>query len=167
MIDSLTVDARSYLVSDKNGRYVIVLKEAEQGTAFIPSQNQHAVIYPSPIDISIHITLEPGIPGRDAPVMHVVYNVGNDQGDRRQPAVIRREARKRHIGCRGDVDALPVNGRVVLAVIAAVDTAGETDRRHRFAINSEAQASGEKFAPEIWIRKRMRTGVVIDSLGRT
>jgi len=58
---------------------------------FVPCHNQQAIVRFDKLDIGAKIILKPGVSLRDGAIMHVVIEIRNDEGDRRQGSEVSRK----------------------------------------------------------------------------
>ena len=117
VIDALRIHALLHHRADKYRRDAIT----RGVVVFVPRYDQQAVVRVCPAHVGIKVGAQPLVAaddgGRLAAVMHVVFLVRHNEGNRRQFCEVRREIRERHVGRRRHVDALPVHQRIVLALV--------------------------------------------------
>jgi hypothetical protein len=80
---------------------------------FVPCHNQKAIVRFDKLDIGAKIILKPSVSLRDGAIMHVVIEIRNDEGDRRQGSEVIRKARKGLVAGAGHIGE--IHPRVVLA----------------------------------------------------
>ena len=84
---------------------------------FVPCHNQQAIVRFDKLDIGAKIILKPGVSLRDGAIMHVVIEIRNDEGDRRQGSEVSRKTRKGLVAGAGHIGE--IHPRVVLARVSA------------------------------------------------
>ena len=81
MGDRLGVAAGPHLLTYENRRDVIGLA----AVVLVPGEDQQAVVPHRPVRVRADVGPQPGIPGPDAAVVHVVAQVRNHEGHRGKP----------------------------------------------------------------------------------
>jgi len=76
--------------SHKNGGNVVTVEIV----VLIPGHDQQAVVGLGKLNVAINVLLQPGIALGNGAVMHVVIEIGIDNGDGGQVGEVRREAGK-------------------------------------------------------------------------
>ena len=134
------------------------------GLGLVEGQHQQAVVGAGPVEVAAQCLLRPRIARSDGAVVHVVAQVGGEEGDRRQPVPVGPQRRGGQVG-GGAGEVGEVHPRAVLARVPPRRAHRGARTGKRLGVSHERPARGEERGAEVGRVEAVVAAVVGDALG--